>query len=506
MGCDRDSFYLPIYSTEKTDLHGLPGIFGDGGTVRKLIWIIVTIAAWVIVIYETALLFISFFDYHHVTKVDIEYKNTVVFPAITVCNFNKYRESAFTQDDIVNVGYHLGILDENRKLLSPGLYTDEFAAKVNAINWTTTVEDPNFNMTDFVKRTGHQKEDFIVKCLWREEDCEEDDFMHVFTHLGNCYTFNKFSADKDRKVSLNAGASNGLRLILNMEVEQYTPTNDLGGDAMDVGVKIMLHLPAEPPYLKELGFVASVGQHTYVAMRHSQITSLPLPYTECQSEDTAGYYDSYSLQGCRIECETKAVEKYCNCRLVEQPTGDGFPVCSPNQTHICAEDILLQVTEGNLPDDVCECRSPCEVEDFPFSTTNAKLRTNFMSRIFNGTFNFTADDIQNNVAVVSLFYEALNFEIVDQLPAITVVVLLANIGGNLGLFTGASVLTAVQVLEYCYDEGSFQYSRFNKNNNKVGNADVSRLAGRSAQNSMRMGDVHSIMDYDIHNHHYNRHR
>ncbi|XP_071942315.1 acid-sensing ion channel 2-like [Antedon mediterranea] len=499
MRCDRENFYLPIYSTEKTDLHGLPGIFGDGGWVRKLIWITVTAVAWVIVIYETVLLFTNFFEYHHVTKVDVEYKQTVAFPAITVCNFNKYRESALTDYDIVNVGVHLGIVDENRNLLSPELYTDEFAATVAAINWTTTVEDPDYNMTDFVKRTGHQKEDFIVQCVWKEEDCAETDFVHTFTHLGNCYTFNKASDDTERKISMNAGASNGLRLVFNVEVDEYTPTNDLGSEAMDAGVKIMLHLPSEPPYVKELGFVSAVGQHTYVAMRHAQITSLPLPYTECQKEDTSGYFEQYSLQGCRIECETKAVEKYCDCRLVEQPTGDGFPVCSPNQTHVCAEEILLSVTEGTLVDDVCVCRSPCEVEDYPFSTTNAKLRPNFMERLFRGTSNnFTADYIMDNVAVVSLFYEALNFEVVEQLPEMSLVVLLANIGGNLGLFTGASALTAFQVFEYCFDEGDFQYRRSQKNKNKVGNADVSRLAVRPAEVPMRMGDVRSIMDYDTH--------
>ena len=72
----------------------------------------------------------------------------------------------------------------------------------------------------------------------------------------------------------------------------------------------------------------------------------------------------------------------------------------------------------------------------------------------------------------------------------------ANIGGNLGLFTGASALTAFQVFEYCFDEGDFQYRRSKKNKNKVGNADVSRLAVRPAEVPMRMVEVGTIMDYD----------
>lgn len=65
-----------------------------------------------------------------------------------------------------------GIVDENHTLIYPHLYTDEFVAKLEAVDWENVEEDEAYNMTDFTIRTGHQLEDFIqsvslyfLKCI-----------------------------------------------------------------------------------------------------------------------------------------------------------------------------------------------------------------------------------------------------------------------------------------------------------------------------------------------------
>ena len=65
--------------------------------------------------------------------------------------------------------------------------------------------------------------------------------------------------------------ANGLRLTLDIQEEEYTPTNDLDGAAEDAGIKWMLHHPSEPPYVKELGHGAGPGHHTFVAVRHAEV-------------------------------------------------------------------------------------------------------------------------------------------------------------------------------------------------------------------------------------------
>ncbi|XP_022104023.1 acid-sensing ion channel 2-like [Acanthaster planci] len=450
MGCYKRC-HLVEWARDVSDLHGLKHVAGSGGVLRRLIWAVVTLAALGFFLYQTALSFISFFEWNHVTKVDINYADELEFPAVTLCNFNKYRESAWTERDLKNVGTHLGIIDEDHNLINPHLYTDEFKQNLAAVNWTALEVEEDYDMTEFTNRTGHQLDEMIVECTWKGSPCNSQDFHHVFSHLGNCYTFNHVELDQDRHSTISAGAANGLKLTLNIQEEEYTPSNDLDGAAEDAGIKWMLHHPSEPPYVKELGFGAGPGHHTFVATRHEQISSLPFPYTMCEEDGSLKYFDHYSIQACRIECETDLVVDQCGCRLVEQP--GTAPVCNPAESHECAHVVLVQAVTGET-ESSCDCKSPCELEVYPFTTTNVKLRANFIETIYSNstTHNFTAEYIENNLVLLSIYFEALNHEVIEQLPEMTVFTILATLGGNFGLFLGGSVLTVMQLLEYLFDE------------------------------------------------------
>ncbi|EDL03132.1 amiloride-sensitive cation channel 3, isoform CRA_c [Mus musculus] len=53
-----------------------------------------------------------------------------------------------------------------------------------------------------------------------------------------------------------------------------------------------------------------------------------------------------------------------------------------------------------------------------------------------------------NVLVLDIFFEALNYEAVEQKAAYEVSELLGDIGGQMGLFIGASLLTILEILDY----------------------------------------------------------
>ncbi|XP_070537189.1 acid-sensing ion channel 1C-like [Ptychodera flava] len=304
-------------------------------------------------------------------------------------------------------------------------------------------------MTDFVVRTGHQAKHMILKCEYSGDECFYSNFSHVNTHHGNCYTFNKWEEGRGPLISKRAGAGNGLKLILDIELEEYTPSNDLDGDSMDAGLKILIHPTNEPPYVKELGFALTPGYHSFISMKKELITGLPVPYGECLKDGNIQYHDHYSLSACRIECETLAVQTECGCRLVEQP-GD-LPVCTASQTHHCAHQTLVDFVDGHLDVD-CSCADPCTVEDYPHVITMAKLRPAFIEKMFHDTeHNMTEEYIQENVIVLSIFYEGLNLQTITQLPDTDVIVLVSQIGGNMGLCLGASILTILELLEFALD-------------------------------------------------------
>lgn len=107
MGC-HNKLYLTEWATDVADIAGLKHIFGKGSILRRLIWTFFVLLSTGVFLYQSYEITVYFFQFHHVTKVDVTYSAYVDLPAITVCNFNKYKESAWTDEDIKNVGYHLG--------------------------------------------------------------------------------------------------------------------------------------------------------------------------------------------------------------------------------------------------------------------------------------------------------------------------------------------------------------------------------------------------------------
>ncbi|XP_019623542.1 PREDICTED: acid-sensing ion channel 2-like [Branchiostoma belcheri] len=323
-----------------TDIHGMKHLI-KRGPIRRTAWVLMLLLSLGLMSFECMESLIYYFEFHHVTKVELQYTNNMTFPAVTICNMNKYRRSALGMRDLATVGPYIGIVDRQQfTLQQEHLYPKAWVDKVKnenlkALSKMTTGQQ---NFAVFVERVGHQKEDMIVNCEWRGSPCSAKNFTHTFTHLGNCYTFNGMTLSRKVLSSSKPGEGNGLKVTINIENDEYMATNDVAGDAMDAGIKVMVHPQHEPPFVKELGFAVSPGFHTFVAIRKEVITTLPAPYGNCQQRGGQKYYPDYSLSACRIECETEHVVHECGCRLVEMP-GEHVPVCTPER-YQCAYEKL----------------------------------------------------------------------------------------------------------------------------------------------------------------------
>ena len=80
-------------------------------------------------------------------------------------------------------------------------------------------------------------------------------------------------------------------------------------------------------------------------------------------------------------------------------------------------------------------------------------------------YNRTPTYVKNNFAKLNVYFEALNYETVEQKKAyegqfykvneqgltISVPGLLGDIGGQMGLFIGASIMTILELFDYVYE-------------------------------------------------------
>lgn len=64
---------------------------------------------------------------------------------------------------------------------------------------------------------------------------------------------------------------------------------------------------------------------------------------------------------------------------------------------------------------------------------------------------FTTEDLTKSIAKVNVYYNNLNNELTTEIAAMTLITLVSNIGGVLGLFLGISFLSFVEVFELSFE-------------------------------------------------------
>ena len=118
----------------------------------------------------------------------------------------------------------------------------------------------NVSVSDFFLRNGHQIDEMLVSCYWRNQNCTAADFKHTFTTYGNCYTFNP----EQELYASQAGSGNGLELTLDAQQDYYLQ----GIEDQEAGFRILTHTKDESPALTvdSLGFAAAPGTKSFVGI------------------------------------------------------------------------------------------------------------------------------------------------------------------------------------------------------------------------------------------------
>uniref|UniRef100_A0A8C2HQ17 Acid-sensing (proton-gated) ion channel 2 n=1 Tax=Cyprinus carpio TaxID=7962 RepID=A0A8C2HQ17_CYPCA len=224
--------------------------------------------------------------------------------------------------------------------------------------------------------------------------------VQVFTRYGKCYMFNAAEEGKTLRTTMKGGTGNGLEIMLDIQQDEYLPVwGETEETAFEAGVRVQIHSQAEPPFVHELGFGVAPGFQTFVATQEQRVS------------------DS--------------------------------PYCTPEQYKDCAEPALaaLSAVEGTN----CICRSPCNMTRYNKELSMVKIPSKTSARYLEKKFNRSEKYITDNILVLDVFFEALNYETIEQKKAYEVAGLLGDIGGQMGLFIGASILTILELFDYAYE-------------------------------------------------------
>ncbi|XP_063079136.1 acid-sensing ion channel 2 [Engraulis encrasicolus] len=417
---------------------------------RRLLWTAALLAGVFVLVLESGERLAYFLSYPHVTSVDAVVSGSLVFPAVTVCNLNAYRFSRLTRNDLYHAGELLELLDVHLQIPESHLAEPHVLAFLTErANFSVGYKPKAFSMREFTERVGHDLQEMMLYCRFQGQECSHRDFQTVFTRYGKCYMFNGPEEGKDLRTTMKGGTGNGLEIMLDIQQDEYLPVwGETEETAFEAGIRVQIHSQAEPPFVHELGFGVAPGFQTFVATQEQRLTYLPPPWGECvaQAQD-GGFFPIYSVTACRIECETRYIVENCNCRMVHMP-GDS-PYCTPEQYKDCAEPALVALSAEESSS--CICRTPCNMTRYNKELSMVKIPSKTSARYLEKKFNRSEKYITDNILVLDVFFEALNYETIEQKKAYEVAGLLGDIGGQMGLFIGASILTILELFDYAYE-------------------------------------------------------
>uniref|UniRef100_A0A7E4VU26 Degenerin unc-8 n=1 Tax=Panagrellus redivivus TaxID=6233 RepID=A0A7E4VU26_PANRE len=295
---------------------------------------------------------------------------------------------------------------------------------------------------------SYGKAEFIRMCSFNGQQCDiiNDFKLHVDPTFGNCYTFNADA--KAPKESSRAGPSYGLRLMVYINASDYLPTTEA------MGVRIVIHDQTELPFPEAFGYSAPVGALSSFGLSMREVKRLSAPYGDCVTDNEplpSNYiYPKYTYEpeGCYKSCYQQRIIRRCGCADPRYPTAD-------NETELCdsldtgERNCLISEAIKFTKKNTCQCKHRCSRNVYSTTYSSAKIaqgafRNNCKGKNKDGCFEYDG----NNAAMFEIYYEQMNYEKLTERESYLFVNLISDIGGQAGLWLGASVLTLIEVVMF----------------------------------------------------------
>ncbi|XP_077984573.1 bile acid-sensitive ion channel-like [Glandiceps talaboti] len=421
-----------------TTMHGLSRIADSANGALTIAWIVGTLLCLGVCAWQISLRFVDFFEFNVNTEILVIHRHSLEFPAITICNFNRYRSTELDNDTL----QVLPLFTWSAYGSDGNTFLDLFAESANITEVQTILDElhsTGFTIETFTREKGFSLERSLAHCQWKGRLCSSENFTHVFTKFGNCYTFNGPSQDEYLEQTM-PGFGNGLSLVV--DIDQYSYTESINGNP-EAGLKFLVHSKHEPPLMSSQGYAVQPGTKAFVSISQIQSVNLPRPWGDCDQDSRLNYYDSYSMSGCILERQLQVIKDQCSCRPIGFPGND--TVCDILSMLQCVDPLMGYIDNSR---DIVPCSVPCNYTSYPITISYATVPSYSVSEDYRSFYGLPLEYTRENFVYVDIYYSELSYQQYTQTKAMTESALLSDIGGQLGLFIGASVITLLEYLEY----------------------------------------------------------
>ncbi len=283
---------IPPYSSKwrafatNTTLHGLRHVAENShSTFKRAAWLIFLGTAAALYVYLVSTSLHKYFSRPIKSVISQETPtNGLRFPAVTICNLNKFMKSkidvADEDENFEKLGLNISGCNETRAVrgnLTCGqallcAYRWYGTSLVKGCNKTTQQNIINvlkssskrlFNEEEFLTKYGHDMTGMSISFLFcfymYSIECSNEDFVPKLTQDGICYTYNS-GYNGSVRCTIHEGPDEGLSILLNVQTNENTLSQ------YSTGFKVIVH-DQNTFVQRHSGFHIFPGTHASVAIK-----------------------------------------------------------------------------------------------------------------------------------------------------------------------------------------------------------------------------------------------
>ena len=347
------------------------------------------------------------------------------FPAVTFCSNDFIRRSRYNKMNLDFIG-NLTFYDTNKEC-------DEIL-KNKPSGFTE-------GYREWVLNGGYQLEDILDECTFMGYECDLSEIITTPSLTGLCHTFNSGKKGKVLKAQ-GTGFVTGLDLKFKFDRDE-----SIGSFTVDFGVRVIIHPQGVPPRVEDEAISVGPGHSAYIGIRKI-ITVDESSFRNCSEEVEGWNYFAefdYSYPACLEDCVFTSLSDKCNCNeFADFNTPDSserkqLKNCTIDD-YCCEQGIFIEASSRNPKD--CNCPQPCKYDTYDTIISYGEFPDHRVT---------TPYLPKPTELAAYIYFRTLTVEQRITSDSYTWPALIADIGGQLGLFLGFTALTFIEILLWIFD-------------------------------------------------------
>ena len=420
---------------ETSSWHALPNIVRTKTLLIRIMWMICFLISFAYCSYITVLNVLDYFAFNVLVNIQMVDDYESEFPAVSICNLNSIDFSVESTRKAID-----NYLQTNVGLRNGSYLSDEVTnSTLNSAFCKKSVADairriPNFNSYGFTI------EKMLISCSYDNKPCSMSDFV-VFNDslFGTCIKFNTGKNRILKEVPIRTAKRpdmfNGFRVELFVGTPEYTPCW-----STQTGALVVVHNKSEQAFHSQDGIKVAPGLENNLLIKRTVLRKLSSPYSDCISDindinafDSSSYRQTFAKTGvytqkwCLLGCTWDFVDQenailcanltnltvptYTECFSNRANLGNFYKACLSSCPGVC----------DNYMFDLAYASSSYPSQSYLENLLNQEP---FLARYSYPTPSY--DQVRKSILAINIYFPALNYFLIDEIPAISVGTLLGK--------------------------------------------------------------------------------